>query len=83
MGWKVSFFNNNNGEVVTIPVEFGKSASKDDIDKVNEEVTKYLQEHEWHPQNTEIPTDNKLTIRWETVVVPSSNVRFETVYIEE
>ena len=51
--------------------------------KESEEVIRYLQEHEWHPQNTEVPTDERLTIKSETVVVPSSAVRFEAVYIEE
>jgi len=83
MGWKVSFFNKGNGAEVTITEEFGKSVSKDDIDKVNVEVSKYLQNNEWHPQNAEIPTDERLTIRWETVAVPSSDVGFKAVYIEE
>lgn len=82
MACKVSFYNKTKGLKVTVTEEFGKSSSKDDIEKVNGEVTKYLQGHEWHPQNTEVSTDERLTIKHETVVVPSSDVRFEVTYIE-
>lgn len=83
VSWEVSFYNKRNGQEVTVIEAFGHSASKDDIEAVNEEVAQYLRDHQWLSQNTEKRTGEPRKIEYETVAVQSCDVRFEVTYIEE